>query len=287
MKVLIGITTHNRADILAKSLQSALDQDYVAKEVAVFDDASTDDTPTLSTRFPGVSWYRSETNEGYLALRNKLMRETDADFYFSLDDDAWFLDGDEISRGVSLLMQRPEIAALAYDILSPDKPQRRMRAEPFQTNVFIGCGHMLRLSAVREVSFYTPNPGRYGVEESDLCVRLLDRDFEILYTPGMHVWHDKSSVARQSNEQYSSAVCNDLAFAVRRCPFPMVLAGVPAKLYSHVRFASSNQLMRAYAAGVVRFLRAVPSLINTRKPVSNSAMLEFRRRSRLQSLPVK
>lgn len=286
MKVLIGITTHNRADILARSIQSALDQDYADKQIAVFDDASTDDTPSIKSRFPNVSWYRADRNQGYLAARNKLMRETDADFYFSLDDDAWFLNGDEISQGVSLMKQRPEVAALAYDILSPDKPQTVARVKPFQTNVFIGCGHMLRLSAVREVSFYTPNPGNYGAEESDLCVRLLDRQYELLYTPGVHVWHDKSAVARKSNEQYSSAVCNDLAFAMRRCPFPMVLAGLPAKLYSHFRFAISNRLLRAYATGVVKFLGAVPSLVSTRKPVSNSAMLEFRRRAHLQRLPV-
>ena len=88
MKVLIGITTHNRADVLSKSIQSALDQNYSEKEVAVFDDASSDDTPLLRSRFPDVSWYRVEKNEGYLAARNKLMRETNADFYFSLDDDA-------------------------------------------------------------------------------------------------------------------------------------------------------------------------------------------------------
>jgi GT2 family glycosyltransferase len=286
MKVLIGITTHNRADILAKSVQSALEQDYADKEVAVFDDASTDETPLLKSRFPCVSWYRARKNQGYLAARNKLMRETGADFYFSLDDDAWFLQGDEVSRGIAFMNERLEVAALAYDILSPDRPHAVERTEPLKTNVFIGCGHMLRLSAVREVSYYTPNPGNYGAEESDLCVRLLDRHYEIFYLPGVHVWHDKSSLARKSNEQYSSAVCNDLAFALRRCPFPMVLAGVPAKLLSHFRFAVKNQLFRAYISGVGKFFHALPAVVNTRQPVSNGAMLEFRRRARIQTLPV-
>jgi glycosyltransferase involved in cell wall biosynthesis len=281
MKVLIGITTHNRADILAKSIQSALDQDYQNKEVAVFDDASTDDTPNIRSNFPDVKWFRADRNQGYLAARNKLMRESDADFYFSLDDDAWFIRGDEIARGVALMNEKPEVAALAYDILSPDRPLPGERVAPFKTNLFIGCGHMLRLSAVRDVSYYTPNPGNYGAEESDLCVRLLDRKHEIMYLPGVHVWHDKSSLARQSDAQYSSAVCNDLAFALRRCPFPMVLGGLPAKLFAHFRFASRNQLFRAYLAGVGKFCRALPAIVNARKPVSNSAMLEFRRRAQV------
>ncbi|MGH9881416.1 MAG: glycosyltransferase family 2 protein [Pyrinomonadaceae bacterium] len=286
MKVLIGITTHNRAEILAKAIQSALEQDYQDKEIAVFDDASTDGTPLVKERFPQCRWYRAETNQGYLAGRNKLMRETDADLYFSLDDDAWFLKGDEVSHSVALMKERPEIAVLAYDILSPDRTQPVERAKPLKTHLFIGCGHMLRLSAVREISFYTPNPGNYGAEESDLCVRLLDRQYEIFFLPGVHVWHDKSSLARQSNKQYSSAVCNDLTFAFRRCPFPMILAGLPVKLLSHFRFAIKHNFFRAFLSGLRMFVNALPSTVSTRAPVSNSAMLEFRRRSRLQPLQI-
>src|SRR5436305_3475549 len=155
MKVLVGISTRNRAELLIKAIQSALDQDYSNIEVAVFDDASTDDTPQLKTLYPQVRWLRSAKPQGYLPLRNYLMKNTDATFYFSLDDDAWFIDGDEISRGVELLRDRPEAAALAYDILSPDRPTPNPRATPYKTHTFIGCGHLLRLSAVREVGFYT------------------------------------------------------------------------------------------------------------------------------------
>ncbi len=286
MKVLIGINTHNRADILTKSIQSALDQDYPHKEVAVFDDASTDSTPLLKTRFPSVSWDRSETTQGYLMARNKLMCETDAEFYFSLDDDAWFIKGDEISQGVALMNEVRETAALAYDILAPDRPEPVDRMKPLRTHLFIGCGHMLRISAVREVSYYTVNPGLYGAEESDLCVRLLDRGYEIFYLPGVHVWHEKSLRARKSDDQYSSAVCNDLAFALRRCPFPLILAGLPVKLLSHLRFAVSHNFFRPYVTGLRMFSIALPAIVGARKPVSNWTMFEFRRRARLQTFPL-
>lgn len=283
MKVLIGITTHNRADVLVKSIESALAQDYAEKEVAVFDDASTDGTSLLRERFPKVTWLFAKSNQGYLAARNRLMRESDAELYFSLDDDAWFIKGDEISQGVALMRENPDVAALAYDILSPDRPQLVTRSKPLKHNLFIGCGHMLRLSVVRQLNFYSPNPGAYGAEESDLCVQLLDRKYEILYLPGVHVWHDKSSLARKSRDQYSSAVCNDLAFALRRFPFPLLLAGLPAKLVSHLRFAIYNDFLASYLFGVWMFFRAFPSIAAVRKPVSNWAMREFLRRSTLQT----
>ena len=278
MKVLIGITTHNRADILAKSIQSALDQDYRDKEVAVFDDASTDGTPSLQARFPGVRWYRTETNQGYLHARNRMMSETDAEVYFSLDDDAWFMKGDEISIGVKRLQQRPELAALAYDILSPDQPVDHERSNPYKTHLYIGCGHMLRLSAAREVGYYIPNPGFYGGEEQDLCIRLLDQNHEIEFLPGVHVWHDKSLIARDLSAQHVSGVCNDLVFAFRRTPSSTLLWLLPGKIASHLRFAVRHDFVKPCLRGIRMFLGKVPSLMATRAPVSHSAFQEYRRR---------
>ncbi len=280
MKVLIGITTRNRAEILPKAIQSALDQDYPLKEVAVFDDASTDGTQELRAQFPQVRWSRVEEPHGLMRARNRLMDEADAGFYFSLDDDAWFMQGDEISCGVELLTARPEVAALAYDILSPDRPIAAPRAAPYPTHMYIGCGHLLRLSVARAAGFYTPSPGSYGGEEKDLCVRLLDRGHEILFMPGVHVWHDKTMLARDLPAQHRSGVCNDLVFAFRRCPSPMVWWLIPGKILSHLKFAVRHDFVRPCVQGVFLFLRSLGRLAPTRRPVNPSTFREFLRRSR-------
>ena len=280
MKVLIGITTHNRAAILPKAIESALNQDYTDKEVAVFDDASTDGTKELQAQFPQVRWYRVEEKQGYLPARNQLMSETNAELYFSLDDDAWFIKGDEISLGVQLLKEHEEVAALAYDILSPDRPNPVERTEPYATHMYIGCGHLLRLSAAREVGYYTPSPGFYGGEEKDLCVQLLDKGYEILFTPGIHVWHDKAMMARDLPAQHRSGVCNDFVFAFRRCPYPMVLWLIPGKILSHLKFAFGNGFVQPCVQGMFLFFRSLRKLAPTRAPVSPPAFREFLKRSR-------
>lgn len=280
MKVLIGITTHNRASLLPKAIESALAQDYPHKEVAVLDDASTDGTRELPARFPQVRWYRFAEQQGLLPARNRLMSETDADLYFSLDDDAWFMQGDEISQGVKVLRERPEVAALAYDILSPDRPTPVARVAPTATHMYIGCGHLLRLAAAREVGYYTPSPGFYGGEEKDLCVRLLDRGHEILLMPGVHVWHEKTMLARDLSAQHRSGVCNDFVFAFRRCPYPMVLWLIPAKVLSHLRFAVRHGFVQPCVQGIFLFCRSLSRLAPTRQPVSPPAFREFLKRSR-------
>ena len=91
--VLVGIVTRNRANILPKAIRSAFSQVCPNVEVAVLDDGSDDGTSALQSDFPAVKWLKWESSRGYLEGRNHLMRTANADYYLSLDDDAWFLEG--------------------------------------------------------------------------------------------------------------------------------------------------------------------------------------------------
>jgi GT2 family glycosyltransferase len=279
-EVLVGIVTRNRYRVLPKAIESALRQKYPRLRVAVLDDGSEDETPRLRSKYPAVRWIRWEQSKGLLEARNHLMREGSADFYLSLDDDAWFINEDEISIAVQHMEMNPKVAAVAFDILSPDREKPTLRSEPRPTHVFIGCGHILRISAVRESGFYVPSPGYYGSEETDLCLRLLDRNWEIHFLPGVHIWHDKSSVARDIPAQHRSGVCNDLVFAARRCPFPLVLGIIPVKLINHLRFSARNHLLKSCLAGLGLFFSRVPDVLKSREPVRASTFVEFIRRSR-------
>jgi GT2 family glycosyltransferase len=278
-EVLVGIVTRNRHGVLPKAIESALRQRYPRLRVAVLDDGSEDDTPQLRSRYPAVRWIRWERSRGYLEARNYLMRESDADFYLSLDDDAWFISGDEISIAVQYMEMNPKLAAEAFDILSPDRQKASPRSEPRPTHMFIGCGHILRVSAVRECGFYVAGPGHYGSEEIDLCIRLLDRNWEVHFLPGVHIWHDKTTVARDIAAQHRSGVCNDLAFAARRCPFPLVLGIMPVKLINHVLFSVRNHLLKSCLAGLGLFFSRALDVWSSREAVRAPTFLEFIRRS--------
>jgi GT2 family glycosyltransferase len=273
--VLIGIVTCNRAELLTKAIESGLRQDYRPLRIAVIDDNSSDDMTGVVERFPMVAWTMWDAPRGYLEARNVLMSDAKAEYFLSLDDDAWFMGADEVSQAVEYLESHPRVAVVAFDILSPDLPDERSRLEARPTREFIGCGHMIRLSAVREVGLYTPNPGSYGGEEKDLSLRLQDQGLEIHKLPGVHVWHDKSPVARDMIAQHRSGVCNDLVFAVRRCPLPMLLWVLPYKILSHLRFAVRRRLMRPCIAGMGLFFRNLAATWQSRKPVRASTFREF------------
>ncbi len=147
---------------------------------------------------------------------------------------------------------------------------------------FIGCGHVLRLDAVRRLGGYASFPGSYGGEEKDLCLRLIDAGHAIVKMPGVHVWHDKSSTARDLVAQHRSGVCNDLTMTLRRTPFLLLPAAMGWKFARHFQFAVRRGLLAPYFAGVGKFIRALRPIWRHRAPVK---MATLRRFSRLQLKP--
>ena len=118
-KAWVGVVTKNRAGILPRSIESALSQ--AAATVSVIDDGSTDATRELVKRFPSVEWITWPKSRGYVAARNYWIANATAEYFSGLDDDAWFLQGDEIGKAVSAMEKNPRTGAIAFDILSPDR----------------------------------------------------------------------------------------------------------------------------------------------------------------------
>lgn len=304
--VRIGIVTHNRAEILPRALQSALRQDYPRLEILVVDDGSTDATSALRERFPQARWWRNEQPQGYREARNRMMQEPGADFFCSLDDDSWFLEDDALSCAVALFAEKERLGAAALQILDHSQSERSGRGPDRPAHTFVGCGHVLRLSAVAEAGWYGKVPGDYGAEEKDLSIHLLDLGWDVREMPGVHVWHDKTMTARHVDVQHGSGVCNDLAFAFKRCPWLLLPGVLPGKIFSHLLFSlrfackSPRKLCRfereirqqigalGFAGptlrGIGRFFRHGRELMKCRQAVSLATWHEYRRRSH-QSLP--
>lgn len=278
--ILVGIVTRNRAKILPRAIESALAQKAPSVSVAVIDDGSDDATTDLAALYPQVGWERRLAPRGHLSARNEFMAREGFDFFTSLDDDAWFLAGDEIALALGHFESNPSLAAVAFDILSPDRPELRVRLPAQATGAFIGCGHMLRLSAVRQVGGYDPAPGGYGGEEKDLCLRLMDGGYKIVRLPGVHVWHDKTQIARDTSWQHRSGVCNDLTMAVRRSPLFIVLPILLVKFSRHFIFSWRARLLSPCMSGFLLFARSQRSIWTKRRPVHASTLRAYARISR-------
>jgi glycosyltransferase involved in cell wall biosynthesis len=279
-KVVLGIVTRDRAALLPKAIDSAIAQNYTNYGICVLNDGSTDATSDLATRYPQVTFIDWPLSHGYVAARNYLMRNLAAGYFVSLDDDARFVKGDEVAVAIAFLEKNPDVAVVAFDILSPDRRTAQRRTEPRPAPTFIGCGHVMRLAAIRRIGGYAPAPGGYGGEEKDAALRLIDAGYKIMLLPGVHVWHGKTSVARDLFEQHRSGVCNDFAMTLRRTPFAILPAALGTKFYRHFRFARSHGLEKPFWEGLKLFVQSVPELWQSREPVRLSALQEYLKISR-------
>lgn len=276
--VFAGITTRDRAHMLPRTLDSLRALSGPPLRIVVLDDGSTDGTALLAQRYPEVEWRRHARPRGIIESRNELLRSADAEYFLGLDDDAWFQRGDELSLALEHLRAAPSVAAVAFDILSPDRPTEATRAAPRPVSMFIGCGHLLRLSAVRAAGFYAATPGPYGSEEKDLCLRLADLGHRVELLPGVHVWHEKAWADRDNRPLHRSGVCNELVMTLRRCPLPLLLLVIPGKLLSYFWFwLRRPHYLGAGIAGLADALRHSPHAGSTRRPVRTATFWRFSR----------
>ncbi len=84
------IPTHNRARLVARAIQSALDQSFRPAEIIVVDDGSTDATEDSVRQFGNTVRYVRQENSGGASARNRGVRESTQEWVAFLDsDDVW------------------------------------------------------------------------------------------------------------------------------------------------------------------------------------------------------
>ena len=95
VKVSIVIPTHNRSDLLSKSVESVLKQSFSDLEVIIVDDCSTDKTSKVAEKLKEsdsrVRYIRLKTNQGAPTARNTGIKAAQGEILGLLDDDDQWL----------------------------------------------------------------------------------------------------------------------------------------------------------------------------------------------------
>lgn len=212
MKFSIQISTKNRKEdlrITLNQIDAYLDNDTV--ECLVFVDGSEDGTHEMVQEdFPKVKLFYNEISKGYLYCRNQMLNQTTADFAISLDDDANFISEDPIQIITNYFHDNPNCGLIAARIFwGKESPESTKTSDIVQeVKSFVGCGHIWRMQAWREIPNYPEWFEFYG-EENFASLQLQKKKWEIHYVPELLVQHRVNLKARtQSNK--------DFAFRYRR-----------------------------------------------------------------------
>lgn len=105
-KVTISLLTYNSEKYIKACLNSLLAQDYANTEIVVLDNGSTDQSRSLIQKYPEVRLLESDKNLGFGKGHNRLINETDGDFYACVNVDMVF-EPDFISELMKSINEKP------------------------------------------------------------------------------------------------------------------------------------------------------------------------------------
>ncbi len=130
--VSIVIPVFNRADIIARTLESCLAQTYPRFEIVLVDDCSTDDLTSALSPFVGEARFRlvrHDRNRGVSAARNSGVEAAKGDLVAFLDsDDAW--QPTKLERQIELIAARDHDRFLCGTLTEVRSDQTVTRIRP-------------------------------------------------------------------------------------------------------------------------------------------------------------
>lgn len=205
--VSVIIPTYNRGDVLERAIDSAVNQKYENIEVIVIDDGSVDNTESVVSNFPDVTYIKHEKNLGGSHARNTGIKNSSGDILAFLDsDDEWM--PNKISTQVRHLLESDSIACYSnvkrdsqhlrnyIDKMFPPANHPESRTELIRMllshEIFIHAGSTLvaQSGVVDEIGGFDEDFERY--QDVEFTIRLakkgrvsyIDEDLAILYDSG-------------------------------------------------------------------------------------------------------
>ncbi len=117
-RVTIIMPTMNRAQLLPRSIESVLSQNFTDYEFIIIDDGSTDATPNVVEEYaekdPRIRYIRYEKNQGIPTVRNRGIAEAKGKYIAWQDDDDEWLPG-KLEKTVQKLDSLPPDYGIVYN----------------------------------------------------------------------------------------------------------------------------------------------------------------------------
>lgn len=201
----ILITTKNRLEELKYTLQKInhlMDREDV--ECIVCDDGSTDGTSYfIETNYHTIQLIKNTKSKGLIFSRNRLLNLTKAKYAISLDDDAHILSKNPLENIEDFFETHKKCAVIAFRIFWGNNALENSGCDlkPKRVKGFVGCGHVWRMEAWREIPDYPDWFVFYG-EEEFAAFQLFKKGWEIHYVPEILVQHRVDIKSRKNEKDY-------------------------------------------------------------------------------------
>lgn len=276
---------YQRRDALRRALQSARAQRGTTEILAVDNASSDGSVEMVRAEFPDVRLLCLQENIA-AAARNAGIATAKGDVVVTIDNDVLLSDADAVERVQDVFARHPRAAVVNFAIVGPDgRLSRRDWCHPrdpevwgareFLTDYVLEGASACRRQAFLEVGGYWP-PLFIGHEGWDLAFRLLDRGWDLVYTPDVRVRHSVETSARPSSRIYYTFTRNAVWVALRNLPAGAAAASIVRDLALMAFAAARAGQLPAWARGVRDAVRGRGQALATRRPLSAATLARRR-----------
>lgn len=273
--IAVVIPTYARGLRVSETLTRIYQCDPLPQEVWVHVDVSDGSLEgRIRQDFPDVKLLSSQTRLGPGGGRHRLLSACDSPFAASFDDDSYPVDADYFAKTVELFEAHPGIAVVGAAIWHPHEAARARRVQWRPAMSFTGCGHAIRLEAYKQVRGYVPRPVPYGIEETDVALQLFARNWGIIDSDELRVFHDTNLSHHASPELVSGTIANVGLYAFLNYPvhyWPYASLQVANKVVDCLR----RGRIRGIASGLARIPWDCWRHRPIRRPVSSSILRSY------------
>lgn len=221
------VTAYERVDQTLNTIRILESCDPKPDEILVHVDGNRIDCEQAIRRaFPHVTVLVTSERVGPGGGRNKLIAAARHEFVASFDDDSYPIDSDYFARVVQLFNRFPEasiICAALYhagEAIALDEQKAQWTAD------FSGGACVYRREAFVNAGGYVPLPVAYGMEETDLALRLHSRGGRILSSSWLRVFHDTDLQRHAEPHVTAGSIANLALLAYLRYPVSLWSIGM-------------------------------------------------------------
>lgn len=239
MLLSVIVITYHRGEFLQRALDSIYAQEDIPGpfEVIVVDNGGDAEVAPCPRADVSLRVVRPGSNLGVAGGRNLGISLASAPYLVSLDDDAVWHDTHDMARFLAIFAADARCGCVAGTILNPytgeidrrllpapDKDRLLRATEPIETPYFYGGVHALRAEAVRQIGGY-PERLRFGMEELDMSLRLINAGYTIVYDPAIAALHYEAQTGRDivGSGRWMENAVNKSRVAWRLLPLPYPL----------------------------------------------------------------
>ncbi len=304
-EVAVVILNWNGVDYLRKFLPSVLASNYENKRIIVADNGSTDESlAVLESEFPEVEIIINKENYGFAGGYNEALKHVDSPLYILLNSDVK-VDPNWIQPLVSAMESDPQIAAAQPKLLAFDQPDHFEYAgaaggfldqfgypfcrgrifehcEPDQgqyddsVDIFWASGAAMCIRSERYHELGGLDADFFAhMEEIDLCWRIKNLGYRIVYRPESVVYHVGGGTLNKANPRKTYLnFRNNLSMLFKNYTAWQLLFMLPIRYSMDVLaayralFSGDSRTFKAIAKAHFSFFGAIPKLVSKRRKIN-------------------